>query len=214
MAAKTIAIEGSDASGKETQSHLLREHLIKDGFRAAVMSFPRYNTPTGLKITEYLTGKFGNPVEMDPLKSARFYYEDRKAALPEIKKLSEENDFIIFDRYKGSNLGFHGAKGKTPNASAKIIELIERMEHDIPEPDINIFLFVSADISDKLRPVKDDEHEKNIDFQRRVGKMFEWLCENRGWKKILCVDEKSIIMSREAIHKKVYGEVKKFFHLG
>ena len=42
MKGKLIVIEGTDCSGKETQSNLLIEKLKNDGIRIEKFSFPNY----------------------------------------------------------------------------------------------------------------------------------------------------------------------------
>ena len=44
---KLIVIEGTDCSGKETQSRLLVERLNNMGYKAIRMTFPNYDSPTG-----------------------------------------------------------------------------------------------------------------------------------------------------------------------
>ena len=44
---KLIVIEGTDCSGKETQSKKLIERLNDEGIKTEYMSFPMYKTPTG-----------------------------------------------------------------------------------------------------------------------------------------------------------------------
>lgn len=44
---KIIVIEGTDCSGKETQSKLLIDKLNKEGLETVYMSFPMYDTTTG-----------------------------------------------------------------------------------------------------------------------------------------------------------------------
>ena len=45
--AKIIVIEGTDGSGKETQSKKVEKYLIDKGFKVKRYSFPIYNSPTG-----------------------------------------------------------------------------------------------------------------------------------------------------------------------
>jgi len=49
---KIITIEGTDGSGKETQSKLLVDKLNSLGFKTEMMSFPRYETPMGRIIAQ------------------------------------------------------------------------------------------------------------------------------------------------------------------
>ena len=44
---KLIVIEGTDCSGKETQSKLLIERLNNEGLKTEYFSFPKYDTPSG-----------------------------------------------------------------------------------------------------------------------------------------------------------------------
>lgn len=44
---KIIVVEGTDCSGKETQSKLLIDNLKKDGLETVYYGFPAYDTPTG-----------------------------------------------------------------------------------------------------------------------------------------------------------------------
>jgi len=42
MKAFQIALEGPDGAGKETQTNLLVQRLESEGYRVALVSFPRY----------------------------------------------------------------------------------------------------------------------------------------------------------------------------
>lgn len=54
---KLIVIEGTDCSGKQTQTEELVENLKKLGYKAISFSFPNYASPTGEIIGEYYLGK-------------------------------------------------------------------------------------------------------------------------------------------------------------
>ena len=47
MKGKLIVIEGTDCSGKETQTKALIERLNGDGIKCVSFSFPNYDSPTG-----------------------------------------------------------------------------------------------------------------------------------------------------------------------
>ncbi len=59
MKGKLIVVEGTDCSGKETQTRLLTERLQKENIKVARLSFPMYDTPTGKIIGACLLGKPG-----------------------------------------------------------------------------------------------------------------------------------------------------------
>ena len=47
MKGKIIVIEGTDCSGKETQSKKLEEYLKQSGKKCKRFYFPNYDSPTG-----------------------------------------------------------------------------------------------------------------------------------------------------------------------
>ena len=57
MRGKLIVIEGTDCSGKETQTRLLVDRLNREGIRAERLAYPDYDTPTGKIIGACYLGK-------------------------------------------------------------------------------------------------------------------------------------------------------------
>ena len=57
MKGKLIVIEGTDCSGKETQSKLLVEKLNKEGIKTEYFSFPNYASPSGKIVGLSFLGK-------------------------------------------------------------------------------------------------------------------------------------------------------------
>jgi len=207
MTARVIAIEGSDGVGKATQTKKLIEHLRRDGFRVATISFPRYDTPTGKRIKKYLEGELGDPKNIDPIESAHLYHNDRKAALPLISNMIKENDFLILDRYKYSSFAHQPAKLKEPEKMISLMKDIEQMENDIPEANLVIFLHVTPEISQTLikKEKKCDIFESDIEYLGRTNELYQELVKRDNWKKIECM-KNGKLLSVEEIHDKVYKE--------
>ena len=115
---KLIVIEGTDCSGKETQSNMLLERLKKDGLKLEKKSFPMYDTPTGYVLGACLLGKphmgeciFPEGTTNVPPKVAALYYAaDRLYNIETINKLLDDGVTVILDRYVESNMGHQGAK--------------------------------------------------------------------------------------------------------
>lgn len=106
MQGRLIIIEGTDCSGKETQTKLLVEKLKKDGIKVARMSFPMYDTPTGRIVGACLLGKPAMCKEflktehsffpegggnIDSLTAISYYAADRRYNLPLINKYLSED---------------------------------------------------------------------------------------------------------------------------
>lgn len=208
MTAKIIAIEGSDGTGKSTQAKMLVEHLRKDSFSVAFLSFPRYDTPTGKKIAQYLEGELGDPKSIDPIVSANLYHDDRKNALQLIESMRKENDFLVLDRYKYSSFAHQPAKLNNIEKTVSLLKEIEQLESDMPEADIIIFLHVPPEISQRLlsKEKQMDKLESDIDYLIRTNQLYEELANRKDWKRIECV-KNSTLLSKEEIHKKIYKEV-------
>ena len=89
---KLIVIEGTDCSGKQTQTDILVENLKKLGVKAISFSFPNYASPTGKIIGEAYLGKhsesyFTEGIEnVDPRISSLYYAADRAYNIDIIKK--------------------------------------------------------------------------------------------------------------------------------
>ena len=86
MAGKIIVIEGTDCSGKETQSVLLEKKLKEQGKKCIKFSFPMYDTPTGKVVGGAYLGKEEisksyfeeGAVNVDPYVVCLYYAADRK----------------------------------------------------------------------------------------------------------------------------------------
>ena len=111
---RIIVIEGTDCSGKETQTKLLVEKLENRGLKVKRISFPMYDTPTGKMIGACLLGKPDMCDELlkenhgffpegggniDSLTAIDLYAADRRYNLPKINKLLDDGYIVIIDRY-------------------------------------------------------------------------------------------------------------------
>lgn len=56
---KLVIIEGTDGSGKQTQSQLLNERLCNEGIKVKKISFPDYDSPSSSLVKMYLNGDLG-----------------------------------------------------------------------------------------------------------------------------------------------------------
>lgn len=81
MQGKLIVIEGTDGTGKETQTKLLGRALLSEGINLKEISFPHYGTTACGPVEMYLRGDFGkNPEDVSPYAATTLYAIDRFAS--------------------------------------------------------------------------------------------------------------------------------------
>ena len=172
MKGKLIVIEGTDCSGKETQSNLLIEKLKNDGVIIKMFSFPNYNSPTGKIIGGPYLGKSyisegwfpeGAP-NVDPKVSALYYAADRLYNIDKIKFLLDNGVNVIRDRYVYSNMAHQGGKLSDKNERLSMYEWLDNLEFnllELPRPDIGVFLHMPYELSLSLKKGRAEDLDQN-----------------------------------------------------
>ena len=159
---KLIVIEGTDCSGKETQSKLLVERLNNMGYKAIRMTFPNYDSPTGKIVGGPYLGKSEispcwfpeGAVNLDSEVASLYFAADRKYNLPTLKKYLDDGYFVICDRWTTSNMAHQGSKLKDDNERFNMYQWIDKLEFDLlelPRADIKVFLHMPYEASMKLK---------------------------------------------------------------
>ena len=103
MRGKIIVIEGTDCSGKETQSVLLEQKLKERGKKCVHFGFPMYDTPTGkivggpyLGNPEICLGYFPEGADkVDPHIASLYYAADRKYNMDKILPYLNDGYYVI-----------------------------------------------------------------------------------------------------------------------
>lgn len=81
MRGKLIVIEGSDGSGKATQSGKLAARLAAEGFIVRKVDYPNYHSQSSALVKMYLNGEFGErPEDVNAYAASAFYTVDRFAS--------------------------------------------------------------------------------------------------------------------------------------
>ncbi|MBR1728827.1 MAG: thymidylate kinase [Selenomonadaceae bacterium] len=212
---KLIVIEGSDGSGKATQTKKLFERLISENHAVKKISFPNYNSNSSALIKMYLNGDFGTHADdVDPYAASTFYAVDRYASYrTEWKKFFEDDEIILADRYTTSNMIHQAVKIADNFEREKFLEWLDDFEFvklKLPRPDLVIFLNMPPNVSEKLikERNRNDIHEKDFDYLRRCYSAYNELTKKFGWIKINCSDNDSP-RSIEEIHENIFNVVRK-----
>ena len=220
MAGKIIVIEGTDCSGKETQSSLLEKRFIANGKKCIKFSFPMYDTPTGKIIGGAYLGKpeispsyfEEGPVNVDSYVASLYYAADRKYNMNKIYKYLNEDYYVILDRYTTSSLAHQGSKILDKDERFNMYQWIDKLEYwllKLPKPDRTIFLHVPFENSFILSQNRDtlDEVEKSEEHLRNAEKAYIELSELYNWDKIECVKDGKL-RSIDDINDEIYNIVK------
>jgi dTMP kinase len=220
MKGKLIVIDGTDGSGKATQTNLLVEKLKKKGKKVELIDFPRYGQKSAGLVEEYLNGKFGTAEEVGPYKASIFYAVDRYAASSEIKKWLSEGKIVISNRYASSNMGHQAGKIKDLKERDKFLRWLEELEFvifGIPKPDVNILLYMSPEIGQKLvdkkghrdyvNGTKKDIHESDINHLKDAAEAYKYVAKKFDWIVIDCAPE-GRLKTIEEIQNLVWDKLK------
>lgn len=219
---KIIVIEGTDCSGKETQTSLLVQRLRKEGRKIERLSFPQYETPTGRIVGgPYLGKKYicdgffpEGAATVDPKVACLYYAADRRYNRDKILNLINEGIDVVLDRYVESNMGHQGGKIFDKEERLKLYKNLASLEYgflELPKPDFTIFLYMPYKKVAELRNGRTepgDQHEASSLHIRNAEHAYLELAEIHHYKKIDCVDKKGKIRDVESIQEDVYKIVK------
>ncbi len=225
MKGKLIVIDGTDGSGKGTQVQLLFEKLQKNDYKVAIADFPRYGQASAYFCEQYLNGNYGSLQDVGFKKASIFYAIDRFAASFEIRKQLEDGYIVLSNRYVSASMGHQGAQITDPEERKRFFDWLYELEFeifDIPKPDLNIILHVSAEIGqqlvdqkasrDYLGEKKRDLIEQDLKHLQAAEKVYLEISQMfDNFTLIECV-ENGTIMTREAINDLIWKTIQPHIH--
>lgn len=206
MKGKMILVEGTDCSGKETQSKLLEKYLNEKNIDTLRISFPDYNSATGKIIGGPYLGKEyicdcwfeEGAINVDPKVSSLYYAADRLYHLKYMENLLNEGKWIILDRYVYSNLAHQGCKILDEKERLELYKWIINLEFGflgLPDPDLKILLHMPyqySNILKKNRKEKPDQHEKSESHLKNAEKSYLEIAKLYNFNIIECVKDNNI----------------------
>jgi thymidylate kinase/thymidylate synthase ThyX len=216
-----IAIEGSDGTGKGTQSALLTERLQKEGYDVVKIDFPQYDSPSSYFAVEYLNGRFGSGKDVGPYTASLFFALDRYAASFQIREALDQGKIVLVNRFTGSNMAHQGTKFVHAEERRGYFIWLDNLEFEmlrIPRPDHNFVLSVPAEIAQQLvdqkesrgyTDLKRDIHEADLDHLRKSTEIYDDMCNlfPKDYTRVDCMRGNSL-MSIEDIHRVVWEKVR------
>lgn len=212
---KLIVIEGTDCSGKETQSIRLVDCINEAGGKAIRFSFPMYDTPTGKIIggpylgkEEICEGFFPEKATNVDGKVASLYYAaDRLYNAGLITEKLKEGYTVVLDRYVESNMAHQGGKCVTLKERVKIWNWLNKLEYGLlklPKPDYVLILHMPAEITLELKKNRKalDQHEANQTYLKQCEETYLDLADYFGFTVIHCAPDGNLLTIDE-VHDKV-----------
>lgn len=201
---KLIIIEGTDGSGKQTQTELIYKRLceLKGKEKIKKVSFPNYESKASEPVKMYLAGEFGKSVEsVNAYAASLFYSVDRYASFKkDWESFYNNGGIVVSDRYTTSNMVHQAPKINDKEEREKYLEWLVDLEWKkmpIPEPDLVFFLDVPFEFSQKLMKErinkitgeeKKDIHESDKEYLKNAYNLAKELAEKYGWIMISCVE--------------------------
>ena len=215
---------GTDGSGKATQTKLLYDRLIKDGYNVRKVSYPNYDSDSSALVKMYLSGDFGKKSDdVDSYIASTFYAADRYASYKtEWEDFYLSGGIIIADRYTTSNMVHQASKMDDLEEREKFLEWLDEYEYGLyglPRASEVFFLDVPVRVSEEL--MKDrknkitneeekDIHESDHSYLVKTYNNSKFVADKYNWNIINCIEEDKMQMrSVESIHEEIYNKVLK-----
>ncbi len=222
-----IVLDGSDGSGKATQTELLLKRLRREGVTAKKIDFPGYERNVfGKLVGECLAGKHGDFLHSDPHIASTLYAVDRFESKQLIEGWLSKGFVVIADRYVSSNQIHQGGKIKDKKQKKAFLKWLDTIEYEvfkIPRPDLILYLHVPVAITIQLLEKKSaakkkrylegssgkDTVESDMQYLENARQSaLEVVQTANNWKKIECTVG-ATMKSREDINELIFNEVSK-----
>ena len=199
MKGKFIVIEGIDGCGKTTQIEEISRWLPTSGLMKKNSKLIKTREPGGS-----LLGKKLRDLILDNNKNNKpsalaellLYSADRAEHVSKIISPSlAKGDWVLSDRFSDSTLAYQGY-GR--NINLEIIKNIESIVCQGEQPDLTIFLEISATESILRRKnfIPDRIESEGMKFLEKVNEGFKLIAKEKNWK-LICASQKINAISNE-----------------
>lgn len=155
-----VAIEGVDASGKNTVTNFLAEYLTKLKVPNKAIAFPRYDGPVGKVIRQLLK----DPTSPPELKQAAML-ADRLGAIDILMESVFGNYTVICDRYVMSGIVYGLADGLDE-------PWLYKMHSTLPKAELQILLDIDPEEAARRRGKPRDANERNFKLLNKVRQTY------------------------------------------
>ena len=218
-----IVIDGTDGSGKGTQTKLLIDRLEQEGYPVATTDFPQYGKKSAGAVEEYLNGKYGTADEVGAYRASIFFAVDRYDASFVMRQWLAEGKIIISNRYVTANMAHQGCKIIDKKKREDYFRWLKHLEYEIfeiPQPDINIILHCPAEVSARLIEKKGhrdyiggkgkDIHEADITHLKNAEQVFLQLADLMDNTEVIPCMMREELQTIEQIHERLWRHIQQY----
>ncbi len=206
-----IDIEGTDGSGKATQTKMLYDYLVGKGYKCKLLSFPNYESRSSEPVKMYLNGELGENNDLNGYQASSLFAIDRMITM--INFDLSQYDYVLFDRYTPSNMVHQSTRIKDKAELDRFLDWVADFEYvklRLPKPDVIAFLDVPIEVSMKLAKGRDklkcgeakDILESDPTHLIMAYNNAKYVAEKFDWLRVDCVTNGEIL-SREKIQNKI-----------
>lgn len=211
-----IVIDGTDGSGKATQTQLLVDTLKAEGSGVEMADFPQYGQKSAGMVEDYLNGKYG---QLKPEAASIFYAVDRFDASFKIRQWLEDGKIVVANRYVTANAGHQGGKISDHIDRMKFFRWLDNLEYgifNIPKPDLNIILHMPAEVAQQLvdrksalsreyaHGKKRDLHEADLQHLKNAEQVYMEIAKLFPNTKLVECTAGDRLLSPQEVHNKVW----------
>ncbi len=194
---KLIVFEGTDGSGKATQSQLLLERLLREGVECRKIDFPRYGEPSAAPIELYLSGALGEkPGDVNGYAASTLFAVDRYCSYrQDWGGFYEAGGVLVADRYTTSN-AVHQASKLAAAERGAFLDWLFGFEYGLlglPKPDVVFYLDVPTELTERMLRRREAEshtaadiHERDEAYLRACREAGGQLVAEYGWQRVDC----------------------------
>jgi dTMP kinase len=223
MSGAFIVLDGTDGSGKGTQTTRLHDRLVREGHDVVVVDFPRYGHPAAHYAERYLRGEYGDLGDVGAYRAALFFALDRYDASFEIRAALTRGAVVVSNRYVSASKGHQMGKIADAEERRRFLTWLNELEYGtlgIPKPDLTILLHVPADVGFELVARKADRaylqgegrdiHEADREHLRAAEAAYLsmlTLDAAENWRLLECM-ENGRLLSIEAVEQCVWEVVR------
>lgn len=225
MRGKLIVIEGTDGSGKATQTRFLAEKLASLGVPFELADFPQYGKPSAYFAEKYLRGEYGTAEKVGPYRGSLFYAVDRYDKSFDIRRWLAEGKVVVSNRYVSANMGHQAGKIKNKTEREKFLRWLAELEYGIfgiPKPDLTILLYVPPEVGQKFVDQKGsraytkgkqrDIHEADLKHLQAAAETYLAVAKKYGWA-VIDYRTQNGILSLSEVQARIWERVAKLLQL-